>query len=73
MGVHAASEQADWRDRFSDPALATHISFERGVLLAAHFRQEAYSYGLMVYEVDGTQSSEEIASLVEQHLKPLLA
>ena len=62
-----------WRNQVSDPELATHISFERGVLLAAHFRQEASSYGLMVYEVDGTQPSEEIASLVEQHLKPLLA
>lgn len=59
-----------WRHQVSDPELAIQNSFQRNILLAAHFRQEAVFYGLRVHEVDGTQTVEEIADLIEQHFAP---
>jgi hypothetical protein len=61
-----------WRNQVSDPERAFQNSFNRNLLLSAHFREEAVHYGLTVYEVEGIQTVEETADLIEQHFEPFL-
>ncbi len=55
-----------------DPQRARYNHIERDLLLAEHIRQRANSLGLVVIEIDGTRSLDEIVSLLEAHLAPFL-
>ncbi len=44
----------------------------RDLLMGEHVREQAHGLGLTVYEVDGTQSLDEVAALVETHFGPWL-
>jgi hypothetical protein len=46
--------------------------FERDMLLAGQLRAQAQSRGLTVYEVDGSRSDQEMATLIEHHFEPFL-
>lgn len=61
-----------FRDKTSDPEKATRNLFTRDMLLAEQVKVQAQAHGLKVYEVDGSQSIEEMATLVEQHFEPFL-
>ncbi len=56
----------------SDPKRGMRNLFTLGLLLAEQVKAQAESRGLVVYEVDGARSVEEMASLIEQHFEPLL-
>lgn len=62
-----------WRDQVSDPERVSKQQYNRNLLLSAYFRQEAICYGLTVHDVDGTQTVEETADLIEQHFAPFLS
>jgi hypothetical protein len=61
-----------FRDKVSDPERATRNVFRRDMLLAERVKAQAQSRGLTVYQIDGSRSVEEIATLVEQHFDPFL-
>jgi shikimate kinase len=61
-----------FRDKTSDPERATTNVFTRDMLLAEWVKAQVRPHGLTVYEVDGSQPIEEIATLVEQHFEPFL-
>jgi len=61
-----------FRDQTSDPERATHNVFARDMLLAECVKAQVGARGLTVYQVDGSRSAEEMATLVEQHFEPLL-
>ncbi len=46
--------------------------FTLGMLLAEQVKAQAQSRGLIVYEVAGARSVEEMAILIEQHFEPFL-
>jgi shikimate kinase len=62
-----------FRDQTSDPARATWNLFQRDMLLADHVKAEAQARGLTVWEVDGSRSAEETATLIEEHFAPFLS
>jgi hypothetical protein len=55
-----------------DPARARWNHIQRDLLLAGYISGRATELGLAVVEVDGTQSLEQITSLVEDHFVPFL-
>lgn len=59
------------RLQMSDPERAINNLFTRDMLLAKRVREQAQLRDLTVYVVDGLRSVEEMATLVEQHFKPL--
>jgi len=61
-----------FRDDASDPERATNNVFARDMLLAERVKAQVQVRSLTAYEVDGSRSSEEMATLVEQHFKPFL-
>ena len=61
-----------FKDKVSDPERATRNVFVRDMLLAKQVSVQAESCGLTVYEIDGTRSAEDMATLVEQHFEPFL-
>jgi 2-phosphoglycerate kinase len=61
-----------FKDEVSDPERATRNVFMRDMLLAKRVRAQAQSRGLTVYEIDGSRSVEEMATLIEQHFEPFL-
>jgi hypothetical protein len=65
-------KKPSFRDQVSDPRRATRSVFLRDMLLAQRVREQARPRELRVYEVDGTHSVEDMASLIEQHFEPFL-
>lgn len=61
-----------FRAETSDPERATNNVFTRDMLLADRVKAHVQVWGLTVYEVDGSRSSEEMSTLVERHFKPFL-
>jgi len=61
-----------FHDKVSNPERATRNVFRRDMLLAESVNAQAQSRGLTVYEVDGSRSVEEMATLIEQHFEPFL-
>jgi len=61
-----------FRDETSNPERATRNVFRRDMLLAERVKAQVQARGFIVYEVDGSRSAEEIATLIEQHFEPLL-
>ena len=61
-----------FRDKVSDPKRATSNVFRRDMLVAATVEAQAEAQGLTVYEVDGSRTAKEMATLIEQHFGPLL-
>jgi len=61
-----------FRDQVSNPERATRNVFRRDMLLAERVKAQAQSRGLTIYEVDGSRSAQEIATLIEHHLEPFL-
>jgi hypothetical protein len=61
-----------FREETSDPERAANNVFTRDMLLAERVKAQVQIWGLTVYEVDGSRSSEDVATLVEQHFKPFL-
>ena len=61
-----------FRDEVGDPDRATRNVFRRDMLLVEQVKAQARSRGLTVYEVNGSRSAEEIATLIERHFEPLL-
>jgi 2-phosphoglycerate kinase len=61
-----------FRDQVSNPERATRNVFMRDMLLTKQVRAQAQSRGLTVYELDGSRSVEEMATLIEQHFEPFL-
>lgn len=60
------------RHETRDPALATENIIARDLLVTEHVRQEAAKRGLRLLEIDGTQTVEEVITIVEQHFEPFL-
>jgi 2-phosphoglycerate kinase len=58
-----------FKDKVSDPERATRNVFVRDMLLAEEMSAQAESRGLTVYEVEGTRSVEEMATLIERHFE----
>lgn len=54
----------------SNPERATRNLFTRDMLLARQVKAQAQARDLTVYEVDGSRSAEEMATLIEQHFEP---
>jgi hypothetical protein len=54
-----------FKDQVSDPERATRNVLVRDMLLAQEVAAQASSLGLTLYEVDGTRSIEEMATLVQ--------
>lgn len=61
-----------FRDETSNPKRATMNLYRRDILLAKRVKAQAQSRGLRVYEVDGSGSAEEMATLIERHFEPFL-
>ncbi|MGD1993701.1 MAG: hypothetical protein PVI59_10955 [Anaerolineae bacterium] len=61
-----------FKDMVSDPGRAVRNVFMRDMLLAEEVRRQAESRGLTVYEIDGSRSVEEVATLIEGHFEPFL-
>lgn len=55
------------RHETRDPALATENIIARDLLVTQHVRQEATKRGLRLLEIDGTQTVEEVITIVERH------
>ncbi len=60
-----------WRQT-SDPERALQKLIDRDASLARYVRSQAEALRLPVYSVDGSQSLDEVAAVVEQHFAPLL-
>jgi len=56
-------------NQISDPQRARQNLFKRDRLLSEHLAAQAKQLGLRAVVVDGTQTPEELAGLVEQHFK----
>ena len=56
-----------------DPARARENLIQRDLLMGEHIRRRAAELGLTVHEIDGSQSLEEVAALVEAQFAPWLA
>lgn len=65
-------DKPSFRDQTSDPERATRNVFARDMLLADHVKKEAQARGLVVHEVDGSRSVEEMVVLVAEHFEPFL-
>jgi len=61
-----------FRDQVSNPERATRNVFTRDMLLAERVKAQVQARSLTVYEVDGSRSVEEMATLIEQHFEPFL-
>lgn len=61
-----------FKGEVSDPERATRNVFVRDMLLAKQVSVQAESRGLTVYKIDGTCSTEDMATQVEQHFEPFL-
>lgn len=61
------------RHETRDPALATENIIARDLLVTQHVRQEATKRGLRLLEIDGTQTVEEVITIVERHFEPFWA
>jgi hypothetical protein len=57
----------------SHPAQAQENLIRRDLLMGEHIRRRAAELGLTVHEIDGRQSLEEVAALVEAQFVPWLA
>ena len=56
----------------SDPQARLRKLIERDCRLAEHVKQQAEQRQLVVYEVDGGRSLDEMTALVEQHFEPYI-
>jgi shikimate kinase len=61
-----------FRDEVSDPERAKNNVFTRDMLLAERVKAQVRARGLTVYEIDGSRSVEEVATLIEMHFEPFL-
>ena len=61
------------RQKMSDPERAVNNLFARDMLMAKHVAQEAKLRNLMVFEVDGSLSINEMAEKIEEHFHPFLS
>lgn len=60
------------RNETRDPALATENIIARDLLVTQHVQQEAARRGLTVLKIDGTQTVEEVITIVEKHFEQFL-
>jgi len=60
-------EKPVWREEASNPERVTHKIYARDLLLATYVEKEAATHGLTVYQVDGSQSIEDMVALAEEH------
>lgn len=65
-------DKPSFRDQTSDPERARQNLLRRDMLLTEHVKTQAVAYDLKVHEIDGSQSVERVAALVEQHFAPHL-
>ncbi len=56
----------------SDPERARDNLLKRDMLLAENVKLQAQAYGQAIYEVNGTRSAEEFATMLEEYFGPLL-
>lgn len=65
-------DKPSFRHQTSNPEVAWQNLFRRDLLLAEHVKAQAEIYSLQVAEIDGLQSVEQVAALIEQHFNPHL-
>ena len=64
-------KKPSFQSETSDPEAATRNLFMRDILLAERVKARVESFGLSLREVDGSSSADEMADLIEMHIKPL--
>lgn len=69
---HARRGKSERGYRTSDPERYRRNHIERDLLMAEHYRRTARGSGLLLIEVDGSRSAEEVAAVVGAHFAPLL-
>jgi adenylate kinase family enzyme len=62
-----------FRAQVSDPERAKANLYRRDLLLADYLNEQVVKYGYTVYEVDGSDSPEELTNRIEQHFAAFLS